>query len=174
MPGANPPAPQPLNKLRHNKAAQTACAFMKAFHRFDPGSLSISDEGSKLINAANRFSRNLSIRDSFGPNECGKRLYSRLAAGDKQLPERVRYFGFGRTFEALFCSLVRFAIEFGRMAVDVNRSRGETGSILAETVSFVCRIFAEKKRASDWPRGRESLALTKIGVKETARSDRRS
>ena len=63
MPGAKPPAPQPLSKPklskpRHNKAAQAAWAFMKPSHRFDPGNLTISDEGLKFINIVNGFGRN--------------------------------------------------------------------------------------------------------------------
>lgn len=63
LPGAKPPAPQPLNKARHSKAAHAACAFSKAFHRFDPGTLTMTDGGSKFINAGNGFGRNSSIRD---------------------------------------------------------------------------------------------------------------
>lgn len=50
IPGAKPPAPQPLSKARHNKAAHAACAFMKTFHRFDWGTLTMSHEEPKFMN----------------------------------------------------------------------------------------------------------------------------
>lgn len=48
LPGAKPPAPQPLSKARHSKAAHAACAFRKAFRRFDAGTLAMSDKGPKF------------------------------------------------------------------------------------------------------------------------------
>ena len=64
IPGAKAPEPQPLNKPRHNKAAQAACVFMKSFHLFDPENLGISDEGSGIIMRAKGFGRNLSNQRS--------------------------------------------------------------------------------------------------------------
>lgn len=51
-PGAKLPAPQPLSRLRHNKAAQTACAFTRSFHPFNPEDLSISNKGRESLRAA--------------------------------------------------------------------------------------------------------------------------
>lgn len=108
IPGAKLPEPQPPSSPRHNRAAQTACAFIKFFHGFNLEDLSISTEGSAFINAASGFCRNLPNRENRKILMIGSKcLHCRHAADSKQSHERVGYFGLGVTSESLPSHLMR-------------------------------------------------------------------